>query len=122
MLPGHACQFHVHTADNDGDPDDAARPANTSRGSPSDFVRTLTLTPPAGCCHHTTLMLGLFGNFGQANASAAKAGRFGLTRTTSIGFEKLDATGDVHTFIDMGGAHVSKLSTRPSALHRRDRC
>ena len=38
---------------------------------------------------NTTSMSGLLGNFGQANYSSAKAGLFGLTRTTSIEFEKL---------------------------------
>ena len=28
LPPGHASKIHVHTADNNGDPDDAARPAN----------------------------------------------------------------------------------------------
>ena len=43
LPPGHASKIHVHTVDNDGDPDDAARPANKQRGSPSDFVRTLNV-------------------------------------------------------------------------------
>ena len=28
LPPDHASKIHVHTVDNDGDPDDAARPAN----------------------------------------------------------------------------------------------
>jgi hypothetical protein len=43
LPPGHASKIHVHTADSEGDPDDAARPANKYRDSPSDFVRTLSL-------------------------------------------------------------------------------
>ncbi len=38
---------------------------------------------------NTTSMSGLLGNFGQANYSAAKAGLFGLTRTSSIELQKL---------------------------------
>ena len=38
---------------------------------------------------NTTSMSGLLGNFGQANYSAAKAGIFGLTRTTSMELQKL---------------------------------
>jgi NAD(P)-dependent dehydrogenase (short-subunit alcohol dehydrogenase family) len=38
---------------------------------------------------NTTSMSGLLGNFGQANYSSAKAGLFGLTRTSSIELEKL---------------------------------
>ena len=45
--------------------------------------------PGAYAIVNTTSMSGLLGNFGQANYSAAKAGLFGLTRTTSIEFEKL---------------------------------
>lgn len=38
---------------------------------------------------NTTSMSGLLGNFGQANYSAAKAGLFGLTRTSSIELARL---------------------------------
>jgi NAD(P)-dependent dehydrogenase (short-subunit alcohol dehydrogenase family) len=38
---------------------------------------------------NTTSMSGLLGNFGQANYSSAKAGLFGLTRTSSIELVKL---------------------------------
>jgi NAD(P)-dependent dehydrogenase (short-subunit alcohol dehydrogenase family) len=38
---------------------------------------------------NTTSMSGLLGNFGQANYSSAKAGIFGLTRTSSIELQKL---------------------------------
>lgn len=38
---------------------------------------------------NTTSMSGLLGNFGQANYSSAKAGLFGLTRTSSIELQKL---------------------------------
>ncbi len=38
---------------------------------------------------NTTSMSGLLGNFGQANYSSAKAGLFGLTRTSSIELAKL---------------------------------
>jgi NAD(P)-dependent dehydrogenase (short-subunit alcohol dehydrogenase family) len=38
---------------------------------------------------NTTSVSGLHGNFGQANYSSAKAGLFGLTRTTSIELQKL---------------------------------
>lgn len=38
---------------------------------------------------NTTSMSGLLGNFGQANYSSAKAGLFGLTRTSSIELQRL---------------------------------
>lgn len=38
---------------------------------------------------NTTSMSGLLGNYGQANYSAAKAGLFGLTRTSSIELAKI---------------------------------
>ena len=38
---------------------------------------------------NTTSMSGLLGNFGQANYSSAKAGLFGLTRTSSIELQKM---------------------------------
>ena len=47
-------------------------------------------TSTAAAIVNTTSMSGLIGNFGQANYSAAKAGIFGLTRTCSMEFAKLD--------------------------------
>jgi len=43
---------------------------------------------PGGAIVNTTSLSGLLGNYGQANYSAAKAGIYGLTRTTSMEFAK----------------------------------
>jgi len=57
------------------------------------FARAIKVQgPPASGRYaivNTTSMSGLLGNFGQANYSSAKAGLFGLTRTSSIELEKL---------------------------------
>ena len=42
LPPGHASKIHVHATAAAANQDDAARPANRSRGTPSDFVSTLT--------------------------------------------------------------------------------
>ncbi len=56
------------------------------------FARAIKQQPQGGsgtAIVNTTSMSGLLGNFGQANYSSAKAGLFGLTRTTSIELQKL---------------------------------
>ncbi len=58
------------------------------------FARAIKVQGPAPgagsyAIVNTTSMSGLLGNFGQANYSAAKAGLFGLTRTSSIELAKL---------------------------------
>lgn len=54
------------------------------------FGRALKITQqPGAAIVNTSSLSGLLGNFGQANYSAAKAGLFGLTRTTSMEFAKL---------------------------------
>jgi NAD(P)-dependent dehydrogenase (short-subunit alcohol dehydrogenase family) len=54
------------------------------------FARAIKQQGPASyAIVNTTSMSGLLGNFGQANYSSAKAGIFGLTRTSSIELQKL---------------------------------
>jgi NAD(P)-dependent dehydrogenase (short-subunit alcohol dehydrogenase family) len=56
------------------------------------FARHLKVQGPGGRIINTTSLSGLLGNFGQANYSAAKAGIYGLTRTTSMEFAKMGIT------------------------------
>ncbi|MDP2344817.1 MAG: SDR family NAD(P)-dependent oxidoreductase [Deltaproteobacteria bacterium] len=54
------------------------------------FARAIKVQGPGKyAIVNTTSMSGLLGNFGQANYSSAKAGLFGLTRTSSIELSKL---------------------------------
>lgn len=56
------------------------------------FARQQKVQGPGGRIINTTSLSGLLGNFGQANYSAAKAGIYGLTRTTSMEFAKMGCT------------------------------
>ena len=55
-------------------------------------ARMMKIQGPGGRIVNTTSLSGLLGNFGQANYSAAKAGIYGLTRTTSMEFAKMGIT------------------------------
>jgi NAD(P)-dependent dehydrogenase (short-subunit alcohol dehydrogenase family) len=52
------------------------------------FARQVVSQGGGGRIVNTTSVSGMLGNFGQANYSAAKAGIYGLTRTTSIELQK----------------------------------
>jgi NAD(P)-dependent dehydrogenase (short-subunit alcohol dehydrogenase family) len=52
------------------------------------FARQVVTQGGGGRIVNTTSVSGMLGNFGQANYSAAKAGIYGLTRTTSIELQK----------------------------------
>jgi NAD(P)-dependent dehydrogenase (short-subunit alcohol dehydrogenase family) len=52
------------------------------------FAKQLVAQGNGGRIVNTTSVSGMLGNFGQANYSAAKAGIYGLTRTTSIELQK----------------------------------
>jgi NAD(P)-dependent dehydrogenase (short-subunit alcohol dehydrogenase family) len=52
------------------------------------FAKQVVLQGGGGRIVNTTSVSGMLGNFGQANYSAAKAGIYGLTRTTSIELQK----------------------------------
>jgi NAD(P)-dependent dehydrogenase (short-subunit alcohol dehydrogenase family) len=52
------------------------------------FARQVVAQGGGGRIVNTTSVSGMLGNFGQANYSAAKAGIYGLTRTTSIELQK----------------------------------
>jgi NAD(P)-dependent dehydrogenase (short-subunit alcohol dehydrogenase family) len=52
------------------------------------FARQVIAQGGGGRIVNTTSVSGLLGNFGQANYSAAKAGIYGLTRTTAIELQK----------------------------------
>jgi NAD(P)-dependent dehydrogenase (short-subunit alcohol dehydrogenase family) len=54
--------------------------------------RAFKLQNQGGRIVNTTSLSGLIGNFGQANYSSAKAGIYGLTRTASIEFQKMNVT------------------------------
>ena len=56
------------------------------------FARQAKVQGTGGRIVNTTSLSGLLGNFGQANYSAAKAGIYGLTRTTSMEFAKMGVT------------------------------
>ncbi|MBX3182630.1 MAG: SDR family oxidoreductase [Polyangiaceae bacterium] len=51
-------------------------------------ARQLRAQNSGGSIVNTTSVSGMFGNFGQTNYSAAKAGIYGLTRTTSIELQR----------------------------------
>lgn len=55
-------------------------------------ARQMKVQGSGGRIVNTTSLSGLLGNFGQANYSAAKAGIYGLTRTTSMEFAKMGVT------------------------------
>ena len=55
-------------------------------------ARQMKVQGGGGRIVNTTSLSGLLGNFGQANYSAAKAGIYGLTRTTSMEFAKMGVT------------------------------
>jgi NAD(P)-dependent dehydrogenase (short-subunit alcohol dehydrogenase family) len=52
------------------------------------FAKQVVAQGGGGRIVNTTSVSGMLGNFGQANYSAAKAGIYGLTRTTSIELQK----------------------------------
>jgi NAD(P)-dependent dehydrogenase (short-subunit alcohol dehydrogenase family) len=52
------------------------------------FAKQVVTQGGGGRIVNTTSVSGMLGNFGQANYSAAKAGIYGLTRTTSIELQK----------------------------------
>jgi NAD(P)-dependent dehydrogenase (short-subunit alcohol dehydrogenase family) len=52
------------------------------------FAKQVVTQATGGRIVNTTSVSGMLGNFGQANYSAAKAGIYGLTRTTSIELQK----------------------------------
>ena len=52
------------------------------------FAKQVVAQGGGGRIVNTTSISGLLGNFGQANYSAAKAGIYGLTRTTAIELQK----------------------------------
>jgi NAD(P)-dependent dehydrogenase (short-subunit alcohol dehydrogenase family) len=52
------------------------------------FAKQIVAQGGGGRIVNTTSVSGMLGNFGQANYSAAKAGIYGLTRTTSIELQK----------------------------------
>jgi NAD(P)-dependent dehydrogenase (short-subunit alcohol dehydrogenase family) len=52
------------------------------------FAKQLVAQGGGGRIVNTTSISGMLGNFGQANYSAAKAGIYGLTRTTAIELQK----------------------------------
>jgi NAD(P)-dependent dehydrogenase (short-subunit alcohol dehydrogenase family) len=52
------------------------------------FARQVVAQGGGGRIVNTTSVSGMLGNFGQTNYSAAKAGIYGLTRTTSIELQK----------------------------------
>jgi NAD(P)-dependent dehydrogenase (short-subunit alcohol dehydrogenase family) len=52
------------------------------------FAKQVVSQGGGGRIVNTTSVSGMLGNFGQANYSAAKAGIYGLTRTTSIELQK----------------------------------
>jgi NAD(P)-dependent dehydrogenase (short-subunit alcohol dehydrogenase family) len=52
------------------------------------FAKQVVIQGGGGRIVNTTSVSGMLGNFGQANYSAAKAGIYGLTRTTSIELQK----------------------------------
>jgi len=52
------------------------------------FAKQIVAQGGGGRIVNTTSISGLLGNFGQANYSAAKAGIYGLTRTTAIELQK----------------------------------
>jgi NAD(P)-dependent dehydrogenase (short-subunit alcohol dehydrogenase family) len=52
------------------------------------FAKQVIAQGGGGRIVNTTSVSGMLGNFGQANYSAAKAGIYGLTRTTSIELQK----------------------------------
>jgi NAD(P)-dependent dehydrogenase (short-subunit alcohol dehydrogenase family) len=52
------------------------------------FARQIVTQGGGGRIVNTTSVSGMLGNFGQSNYSAAKAGIYGLTRTTSIELQK----------------------------------
>ncbi|MCP4501308.1 MAG: SDR family NAD(P)-dependent oxidoreductase [Deltaproteobacteria bacterium] len=54
------------------------------------FARAAKMQGTGGAIVNTTSLSGLLGNYGQANYSAAKAGIYGLTRTTSVEFAKFN--------------------------------
>ena len=56
------------------------------------FAKTLRKHKRGGSILNMTSLSGLLGNIGQANESAAKAGIYGLTRTTSIELQKYGIT------------------------------
>lgn len=56
------------------------------------FARTLRKQKKGGSILNMTSLSGLLGNIGQANESAAKAGVYGLTRTTSVELQKYGIT------------------------------
>jgi NAD(P)-dependent dehydrogenase (short-subunit alcohol dehydrogenase family) len=55
-------------------------------------ARQMKLSGRGGRIINTTSLSGLLGNFGQGNYAAAKAGIYGLTRTASIEFAKMNVT------------------------------
>ncbi len=56
------------------------------------FARQVKVQGGGGKIVNTTSLSGLLGNFGQANYSAAKAGIYGLTRTSSMELAKIGIT------------------------------
>jgi NAD(P)-dependent dehydrogenase (short-subunit alcohol dehydrogenase family) len=52
------------------------------------FAKQVVAQGGGGRIVNTTSVSGMLGNFGQANYSSAKAGIYGLTRTTSIELQK----------------------------------
>ncbi len=56
------------------------------------FGRQLKVQGKGGRIINTTSVSGLLGNFGQGNYAAAKAGIYGLTRTSAIEFAKMGVT------------------------------
>jgi len=55
-------------------------------------ARLMKVQGQGGRIVNTTSLSGLLGNFGQANYSSAKAGIYGLTRTASMEFAKMNVT------------------------------
>ncbi len=55
-------------------------------------ARQMKLQGQGGRIINTTSLSGLIGNFGQGNYSAAKAGIYGLTRTASMEFARMNVT------------------------------
>lgn len=55
-------------------------------------ARQMKLLGNGGRIINTTSLSGLLGNFGQGNYSAAKAGIYGLTRTASMEFARMNVT------------------------------